>query len=295
MDGQAGTVDEETRAKVLAAQRNEITEHGVYRSLSKATRDSHNREILKTISDDELRHYGFWKTYSGEEVKPDRIKIWRHVLICRVLGLTFGLKLMERGEEQAQIVYERISKVIPGAREIVQDEDRHEQQLIGMIDEERLRYIGSMVLGLSDALVELTGTLAGLTLALRNTGLIGMAGLITGIAASLSMAASEYLSTKTEGGDRDPVRASLYTGAAYVLTVAFLIFPYFVFPGYYAALGLTLVNALLVILMFTSYDSVARDTPFKRRVLEMALLCFGIAGLTFGIGYLIREFLHIEI
>jgi VIT1/CCC1 family predicted Fe2+/Mn2+ transporter len=46
--------------------------------------------------------------------------------------------------------------------------------------------------------VELTGALSGLTLAFRNTRLIAMAGLITGIAASLSMAGSEYLATKSE-------------------------------------------------------------------------------------------------
>ena len=51
-----------------------------------------------------------------------------------------------------------------------------------MIDEEKLKYIGAVVLGMNDALVELTGTLAGLTLALQNEKLVGVAGLITGVA-----------------------------------------------------------------------------------------------------------------
>ena len=55
-----------------------------------------------------------------------------------------------------------------------------------------------MVLGLNDALVEFTGALAGYTFALQNTLLVAMTGLITGVAASLSMATSEYLSTKSE-------------------------------------------------------------------------------------------------
>ena len=46
-----------------------------------------------------------------------------------------------------------------------------------MLDEERLRYIGSVVLGLNDALIELTGALAGLTLALQNTQLNLLLGL----------------------------------------------------------------------------------------------------------------------
>ena len=69
-------------------------------------------------------------------------------------------------------------------------EQEHEAALIELIDEERLRYISSMVLGLNDALVELTGALAGFTFALGNTTTIAMAGFITGSAATLSMAAS---------------------------------------------------------------------------------------------------------
>ncbi|MHB0857882.1 MAG: VIT1/CCC1 transporter family protein [Anaerolineae bacterium] len=288
-------VSTETRASVLTAQKNEITEYHIYSRLAKATKDSHNRQILEHIAQDELAHYRFWRQVTGEDVAPDRLKVAWYYFISRVLGLTFGIKLMERGEEQAQVVYSGLSQPIPQATRIVADEDRHEHELIGMIDEERLRYVGSVVLGLNDALVELTGALAGLTLALQNTRLIGTAGLITGIAASLSMAASEYLSTKTEGDGREPAKASLYTGVAYVFTVIFLIFPYFLFASYYAALTLTLFNALLVILAFTFYTSVANDVPLRRRFLEMAGISFGVAALSFFIGFLVREFLHIDV
>ena len=289
------SLDVETKHSILTAQRNEITEHFIYEKLSRSTKDRQNSDILRRIAADELRHYCFWKQHTLEDVKPSKLKIGWYVLIARTLGLTFSVKLMEKGEEQAQETYERIAEVVPGAKEIIEDEENHEMQLVDLIDEERLRYVGSMVLGLNDALVELTGTLAGLTLALQNTRLIGMAGLITGIAASLSMAASEYLSTKSEEGVQDPLKASIYTGAAYVLTVILLIFPYFLLGSYLAALGLTIFNAALVILIFTFYVSVTRDIPFKRRFLEMALISFGVAALSFGIGFLVREFMGIEL
>ncbi|MHB1293787.1 MAG: VIT1/CCC1 transporter family protein [Anaerolineae bacterium] len=294
MQEQAG-VNANTRAALLTAQRNEVTEHQIYTRLAAATKDPHNRQILDHIAQDEQAHYHFWRQYTGQDVAPDRLKVWWFYLIARVLGLTFGIKLMERGEEQAQGVYSTLAESIPQATRIVEDEDRHEHALIGMIDEERLRYVGSVVLGLNDALVELTGALAGFTLALANTRLIGTAGLITGIAASLSMAASEYLSTKTEGDGREPVKASLYTGIAYVFTVILLIFPYFLFGSYYAALGVTMFNALVVILAFTFYTSVANDVPFRRRFLEMAAISFGVAALSFVIGFVVREFLHIDV
>jgi VIT1/CCC1 family predicted Fe2+/Mn2+ transporter len=202
---------------------------------------------------------------------------------------------MEKGEGDTQVVYRGISAFVPDAEQIAEDEDEHEKQLINLIDEERLTYIGSMVLGLNDALVELTGALAGLTLALQHTRLITMTGFITGIAASFSMAASEYLSTKSEEGSRDPLKAAVYTGSAYVLTVLFLIFPYLLFVNYYFCLGFTLFNAILVILIFTFYISVAKEIPFRERFIEMASISLGIAALTFIIGLLVRMFMDVEI
>jgi VIT1/CCC1 family predicted Fe2+/Mn2+ transporter len=288
-------LDKETERIVLAAQRNEITEHFIYQKLAKSIRDPHNRDILTRIADDELQHYNYWKGLTQQEVRQARWKIWAYYLISRIFGITFGIKLMERGEGYAQVVYRDISAFVPDAEGIAEDEDEHEKQLISLIDEERLTYIGSMVLGLNDALVELTGALAGLTLALQNTRLIAMTGFITGIAASLSMAASEYLSTKSEEGSQDPLKASLYTGSAYVLTVLFLIFPYLLFMNYYFCLGFTLFNAILVILIFTFYISIAKEIPFWERFIEMASISLGIAALTFIIGLLVRMFLNVEI
>jgi len=288
-------VDTETRNRILTAQRSEITEHFIYEKLSESMRDSHNKDILKRISNDELKHYDFWRQYTQKDVKPDKLKIWKYLLISRVFGITFGIKLMERGEEQAQVTYEEISKSIPAAKSIVLDEEEHERELINLIDEERLRYIGAIVRGLNDALVELTGALSGLTLALQDTRLIATAGLVTGIAASLSMAGSEYLATKSEETSQNPLKASVYTGFAYALTVAFLIFPYLFFTSLYFCLGFMIFNAIIVIFIFTFYMSVARDIPFRSRFLEMASISLGIAGLSFGIGSLISRLLRIDV
>jgi VIT1/CCC1 family predicted Fe2+/Mn2+ transporter len=288
-------LSKEVEKVILTAQKNEITEHFIYDKLAQSIKDPNNREVLKRISSDELKHYDFWKKYTDKDVRPDELRIWKYFLISKIFGITFGIKLMEKGEETAQVVYEKISKHMPDAENIIKDEDEHEEKLIDLIDEERLRYAGSMVLGLNDALVELTGALAGLTFALQNTRLVAMAGLITGVAASLSMATSEYLSTKSEGGAKNPSKAAVYTGAAYVLTVLFLIFPYFLLTNLYLCLGFTILNAIIVIFLFTFYVSVAKDIPFKRRFLEMVIVSLGIASITFIIGFLIKATLNIEV
>jgi VIT1/CCC1 family predicted Fe2+/Mn2+ transporter len=281
--------------KILTAQRNEITEHMIYSKLAQSVADPRNKSILKRISEDERKHYDLWKEYSHQEVKPSTMKIWEYYLLSKIFGITFGMKLMEKGEAKAQANYKQIFEFVPAALDIEKDENDHERELLDSIDEERLRYVGSMVLGLNDALVELTGALAGLTFALQNRSLIATTGFITGIAASFSMAASEYLSTKSEGDSRDPLKASVYTGSVYVLTVLFLIFPYFLFDNHYFCLGFTFLNALLAILLFSFYISIAKDTPFRRRFLEMAIVSTGIATLSFAIGFLLRRLLNIDI
>ena len=288
-------ISDEVRKKLLTYQRSEITEHYVYLRLARAVKSVENRRVLERIANDELAHYHTWRNYTQRDMKPDRLKIWKYYLVSRIAGFTFGVKLMEKGEGDAQVNYEQLRGIIPEAEAIIRDEYQHEQALIGMLDEERLRYIGSIVLGLNDALMELTGALAGLTLALQNTKLIALTGLITGIAATLSMGASEYLSTRSEETTRNPVRALFYTGGAYVITVLILILPYLVLENYFVCLGCTLAAAVLIIAFFNYYISVAKDLPFKRRFLEMAVLSLGVAALSFFIGLILRSFLSVNV
>jgi len=150
-------------------------------------------------------------------------------------------------------------------------------------------------LGLNDALVELTGALAGLTLALANNRLIAMTGLITGIAASFSMAASEYLSITSQEEKLNPFKAAVYTGITYILTVFLLILPFLIINKPVISLTLTLTQAVFIIFIFNFYISVAKDAPFKKRFLEMATISLGVAGLSFAIGFLIRYNFKIEV
>ncbi|MFH0935403.1 MAG: VIT1/CCC1 transporter family protein [Candidatus Omnitrophota bacterium] len=280
--------------KILLFQEAEITEHIIYKRLSRATKDRRNKGVLSRIAEEELKHYNFWKKHTGREVVADSLRVWFYYLVSRIFGLTFGVKLMEKNEGDAHIAYRRICEFIPQAEKLARDEEQHEQELLALIDEERLKYVGSVVLGLNDALVELTGALAGFTLAFANTKLIATAGLITGIAASLSMAASEYLSTKHEGGGKDPLKSCIYTGIAYIFTVAFLIFPFLVFGNLFLCLGVSITNAIIVILLFTFYISVARGISFRKRFFEMALISLGVAALSFALGFFIKSFLHID-
>ena len=280
---------------VLKFQKAEITEFNIYTKLSKRTKDPHNSKILKHIGEEELRHYNMLKNYTKQDVKPAKFLVFWYQFLAVMFGLTFAIKLMENGENNAQDKYKGISTSIKEVDIILKEENAHENKLIDMIDEERLKYAGSVVLGLNDALVELTGALAGLSLALQNTRLIAMAGLITGIAASFSMAASEYLSQKAEDADENAGKSATYTGIAYIITVALLILPYLIFDNYLVCLGLTLTIAILIILVFNYYISVAKDLNFKKRFFEMAFISLGVAALSFGVGFIVKRAMGIDV
>lgn len=273
---------------LMKMQRAEMTEYIVYSRLAKL--DEKNSEVLSKIAKDELNHYKKLKIITQTDVTPSWWKVIFYLLLAKLLGLTFTLKLMERNEERAQYEYDGI-----GQSELLKDEEEHEKLLLALIDEEKIEYIGSMVLGLNDALVELTGALAGLTLAIQKSKIVALSGIITGLAAALSMSASDYLSRKSEGGNKKPLRSALYTGIAYLFTVLFLVFPYLLIDRPLISLCWTIVNAVLVIFLFTFFVSVVKEQNFKKNFLEMFSISMGVAAVSFLIGLIARKFFNIEV
>ena len=283
-------------AVIKRMQQNELTESVIYEKISAFAGGEENKETLRRLAREEKAHYEIWKKYTGIEMKPEMGKVLKFTLIARILGFTFAVKLMERGEGNAQTEYELLAREVAESASIREDEEEHEHALLGMLDEERLQYVGSMVLGLNDALVELTGSLAGFAFALQNTRLIALSGLIVGISATFSMASSEFLAARSEGRT-DALKSCSYTGIAYLLTVVALIAPYLIFPGtqFIPALICMLVVVILIIAGFTYYTSVAQDQPFKNRFLEMALISVSVAVLSFVVGILAKKFLGVDL
>ena len=280
---------------LIPFQRSELTEHHIYTKIAAITPEPKNRDVLLRIAEEELGHYRIWRRYTGRDVDPDRLRILFYSLAARIFGMTFAIKLMEGVEQRAQRTDPALAALVPELPRMLANEVSHERELIALLDEERLKYIGSVVLGLNDALIEFTGTLAGLTFALQNARIIAVAGLITGVAASLSMGASEYMSQRSDNSSTDPFKASIYTGATYVLTVVLLILPFLLIANPYVALVFTLLGAIVVIFLFTFYISVAKDLPFWRRFYEMAAISLGIAAISFGIGLAIRVLLNVNV
>ena len=287
-------VSKEALAVIKQMQQNELNESVIYKKIAKFAKGEENKKTLERLASEERAHYEIWKSYTGVEMKPQKRKVLKYTVIARLLGFTFAVKLMERGEEMAQGQYGIIASEVPESVHIREQEEEHETALLGILDEEQLHYVGSMVLGLSDALVELAGSLAGFTFALQDTKLVALSGLIVGISATFSMASSEFLSAKSEGRS-DAFKSCSYTGIAYLLTVVALILPYILLTNAIAALATMLGIIVLIIAGFTYYTSVAQDLKFGTRFLEMAGISIAVSVISFGVGILAKQLFGIDV
>ena len=149
-------------------------------------------------------------------------------------------------------------------------------------------YNSAIVLGLNDALVEISGALIGLSFALGETKLIGTVGLVTGFAAALSMTASEYLSAK-EDNHKKPIKAATYTGIAYILAVLVLVTPYFILSNIYLSAGIMFFLVIVIIASYTKYDSLLHKENFKRKFTEMFSITLVVAVISFLFGMFIKR------
>ncbi len=280
---------EETLKKILIYQKNEITEHLLYSALAGRCRGK-NSEILKKISGDELRHYNFFKKITGKEIRPDYLKIYFYRFASRLFGITFTMKMMSNGEDRAEHSYEEVEGSVPGIKKIIGEEVKHEEALVSEIEEGVIKHMGSMVLAMNNSIQEITGIVVGLTFALSNSILIGKTALISGVAATLAMVASEYLSQKAEAGAAgEPLKAALYTGVVYLFVVAAIISPYFFFMNHYIALSVAFSAVVIIVTVFTFFMAVIKNLTYSRAVFEVSSITAVVVALSLGVGMLIKH------
>ena len=288
-------ISKELMKLVKKAQIDEEQGAILYAFMAKREKNEENKKLLEQMSKDEANHAAVWKKYTNKNLKPSKLSIIWFKILTVVMGFTFVVKTMQKKESLAQVGYEKMKEELPEAVKMLDDERRHEKELYNMLDEERLHYIGAMVLGLNDALVELTGAIAGVTFALANTRLVALTGIITGVSATFSMAASNYLAERADNNPK-ALKSSIYTGMAYLVTVALLVLPYLLFPVhlYVAAFAVMIATVILIIMFFNYYISVAKEEPFLKNFVTMAGISLTVAVVSYIIGLLAKNLLGID-
>jgi vacuolar iron transporter family protein len=286
----------------LAAEsaQDEYADRSVYLALGRREKNPVFKKALQEIGNGEQSHYEFWKTFAPEvEVSAKRVRMYVMVLIRLILGLTFTLKMLERHEGKLHERYRKLAEYIPATdmarfQAMMDSEEKQEDLLIGEIQENRVKYMSFIVLGLADAVVEISGIHAGSLGIYGQTVLAGLAGIIAGVAASIAMASAAYAQAK-QGFQGSAKWSAIYTGVSYMITAVLLATPYFLTKNMAGALGTSLVIGVILVAGMTFYDTVISARPFKRQFGEIAGIILAASLALFIVGTLVGQFLGIRI
>lgn len=272
---------------------NELTDNLIYTKLSEIEKERSLVTLFSNLAKMEDGHYRFWKQYcSGAVIYPNNAKIYFILLIRRLLGPSFVIKYLEGGEKDAIKRYGRLRGVIPQSgkkafESMIRDEAGHEQAFADKIRGSHVRYMSFIVLGLADALVEIAGIHAGSLGIYSSTELTGLAGIVAGAAASISMASAAFAQAK-QGFEGSAKVAAAYTGLSYFFSAVMMALPYFLTKDSVLAISISLVLGMVLIGFVSWYNSVISDRNMRRDFLEVAGVMLGATVALFFIGLIIR-------
>jgi VIT1/CCC1 family predicted Fe2+/Mn2+ transporter len=271
--------------------RDEYIDHRVYSYLAKIEKNEERKKILENFGKMEHEHYIFWKSLMKKEMKDsslDNIRIKLFILFKYIFGLIFTIKFMERNEKRVIEEYKKLLNRLEGETKqklelIIKDEIEHENFWMNQIKDETTRYLGFIILGLADAIIEITGVHAGFLGVTASTIIAGIAGLVVGVSASLAMTSAAYLQAKQSEGS-NPRISAIYTGIFYILAAVALATPYFMTHDMLLAFSSSLIIAIMLIGFFNFYSSVIFERKFAKEFLTSTIIILVTAAAAFIVG-----------
>jgi VIT1/CCC1 family predicted Fe2+/Mn2+ transporter len=278
---------------------NELTEHVIYSQLAAREKNPDNRTVLAKLAAEEKIHYEFWRTVAGlEEIKPRRWVVYSYAFLRTLLGVTFTTKFLEGHENDAVRNYQSILDNIPSQHKdqllkIIEDEKSHERSLLAQIKEKRIAYLSFIVLGLADAIVEITGVHAGFLGVTGSTLIAGISGIIVGFAAAISMGSAAYLQAKQDP-EKSPLASAFTTGLSYLFSVICLALPYFLLRSMFPAFLTSASVGIILIGGFTFYGAIVFERKFWHDFLEAVILMLGTAVATYALGTIVSAIFHVS-
>ena len=263
--------------------------------------DSPFAGVLKTLSTTEHGHYEFWKKYvPDEQPKLAKLKLYWILFLRRFFGLTFATRYLDRHEASVVVEYRGLAQLIPDSDRaafdaMVADEKEHERAFAMKVESSAVRYISFVVLGLADALVEISGIHAGWLGLFDKTEIAGLAGVIAGGAASLAMASAAFAQAK-QGFQGSARLSAVYTGVSYFVTAVILATPYFLTANMLLALFTSLSLAVVLLAISTWYSIVIQQKFFLRDFVEILAILFATTVVVFALGaFVSAEFPGIKV
>ena len=270
-----------------------LRDYQIYLALAERETVPAFKDILLELAQTSKEQFGFWARKSGargDDVRaPGRLEIFFYRVMRVCLGLTLAVKYIVGRKEERVTTYKAycVECTVDSDFHAIEAFSERLEAITGHIKEERVKFFSNVVLGFNDALIELTGALVGFSFALRDPKIISIAGLITGISASMSMAASAFLQARHENG-RSPLKAALFTGVSYFVIALVLVLPFLMTESISDALTIMSVIIVVLVSAISFYSAVLLERRYLSQLGEMILLSVGVAGIAFLIGHLLN-------
>ncbi|MCS7137441.1 MAG: VIT1/CCC1 family protein [Candidatus Caldarchaeum sp.] len=280
---------------------NEYKDHKVYSMLAQIEKNGDRKQLLQKLADIERSHSEFWWKYAPEH-RPRISGLYLRLLaMIRVFfGVTFVVKMLENHEKKTMQKYLQMIQLLDqdnperhSIERFIKEESELETSLVSSIDEAIVRYIGFVMLGLADAIIEVTGVQAGF-LGVTNSALVaGLAGLIVGTAASISMGAAAFLQARQTPKEKAIVPGML-TGIIYFITVLFIASPYFLASDLTMAFGVSITISAVLVALFSFFVSIVQNRSFRKEFFINITLLASVILVTYTIGNMLGAYFGIK-
>ncbi|GAB6072954.1 VIT1/CCC1 transporter family protein [Venenivibrio stagnispumantis] len=201
--------DIEKAKQFYIAERND---YFLYKKIAEHTKDKNLKEKIEYISKMEEKHSNFWKYYiesRGESVPQEKINKFKLNLIIflqKFIHPLLLISILEAGESNSVKGYYQFLQNAnlneyekTSLKNIISDELEHEDFFRLKLEDFGMENIRDFILGMNDGLVEILGVVAGFSgVYINNPQIVGISGLIVGIAGALSMGIGAYISVKSQ-------------------------------------------------------------------------------------------------
>ena len=205
--------------------KDEYADSVLYAQLAKVEKDQRIKEEFLRLSSIESKHARFWhdfiKRHGGEVPKPSvkRFTVFGVKLLRKLLGPGSVASLLEMGENSAIQKYFKYltayannlsEEELEELKAVILDEIEHEKFFYESKKRFHAENVRDFVLGMNDGLVEILGAVTGLSAVYPNSPkLVGISGLIVGVAGALSMGIGAFISVRSQRQVNESIRGRM--------------------------------------------------------------------------------------
>jgi len=316
--------------EVVEFYKREYRDSLIYKILAESEKNEKIREILLNMHAIESSHANFWLDFlKRKDVEVKRVGEGLLSKIISVIGRispSIVFSILELNEIGAVLSYYEFFKSHDldedekeRIRKIIIEELEHEKFFTGKKELLKTENIRDLVLGINDSIVEILGVVTGLSAVYTSKPvLVGVSGLVVGVAGALSMASGSFISVRSqreanevkrklkmivkelkydypefEDVNENEFRSAAYTGIAYLSGVILPVIPYFLVRSTLNALPLSILLSSLLLVFVGSIISLISGISLRKKVIELLVAGIGTSLLSFLLGKFLSSFLNL--